>query len=122
MILQLKDNKINIKKNNIVEYVNRVLLSYEYELGTNHYTPVLYIADKVYKGNNIFVELDLNLDRVNMKVELLDYNNVVMRVYESTYTYFKTCTIGDRQHIDLYEEIERLNNIIKRLEEKGDVV
>lgn len=122
MILQLKDNKINIKKNNIVEYVNRVLLSYEYELGTNHYTPVLYIADKVYKGNNIFVELDLNLDRVNMKVELLDCNNVVMRVYESTYTYFKTCTIGDRQHIDLYEEIERLNNIIKNLEEKGDVV
>ena len=122
MILQLKDNKINIKKNNIVEYVNRVLLSYEYELGTNHYTPVLYIADKVYRGNNIFVELDLNLDRVNMKVELLDCNDVVMRVYESTYTYFKTCTIGDRQHIDLYEEIERLNNIIKRLEEKGDVV
>lgn len=122
MILQLKDNKINIKKNNIVEYVNRVLLSYEYELGTNHYTPVLYIADKVYKGNNIFVELDLNLDRVNMKVELLDCNDVVMRVYESTYTYFKTCTIGDRQHIDLYEEIERLNNIIKKLEEKGDVV
>ena len=122
MILQLKDNKINVKKNNIVEYVNRVLLSYEYELGTNHYTPVLYIADKVYKGNNIYVELDLNLDIVNMKVELLDCNDVVMRVYESTYTYFKTCTIGDRQHIDLYEEIERLNNIIKKLEEKGDVV
>lgn len=122
MILQLRNNDIIIKKNNIVEYVNKVLLSYDYELGTNHFTPVLYIDDKIFKGNNIYVELDLNKDRVNMKVELLDCNDIVMRVYEHTYTYFKTCTIGDRQHIDLYEEIERLYEEIRILKEKGDVI
>lgn len=122
MIIQLRNESITIKQNNIPEYINKVFISYDYELGTNHYTPVLYIEDKVFKGNNIDIELDLNVDRVNMKVELLDTHNTIMKVYTGVYTYFKTCTIGDRQHIDLYEEIDRLNEELKKLKEKGDVV
>ena len=122
MIIQLRNSEIIIKQNNIPEYVNKVFISYDYELGSNHYTPILYIEDKTFVGNNIDIELDLNVDRVNMTVDLIDSHNTVMKRYTGVYTYFKTCTIGDRQHIDLYEEIDRLNEEIRKLKEKGDVV
>ena len=122
MILKLRNNKIIIQDNTIPSYVFGTSVSYDYELGTNHYTPILYIKDDVYTGTNPIVKLDLDTHEVNLRVELQDTHGKCMRVYTGTYTYIKLCLIGTSELMDVYKQLELLYNENVKLKEQGEVI
>ena len=122
MILTLRNNKITVHQNAIPESVYSVHIKYEFELGTNHLTPMLYINSKTYRGDNINIPLDYNKPTIYIKVELLDSYNKPVKVYTGTFNYYKTCTIGDSDHVNLYRKITQLEEKITKLEEKGEVI
>lgn len=122
MILTLRNNKITVHQNAIPESVYSVHIKYEFELGTNHLNPVLYINDNIYKGDDINIPLDYGKPVIYIKVELLDSYNRPVKVYTGTFNYYKTCTIGDADHVNLYRKITQLEEKITKLEEKGEVI
>ena len=122
MILKLYKKNITVKHNEYPEDLHNVSVSYEYELGTNNFKPVLYINDRIYIGDNLKISLSDFNSELHLRVELYDGNNTLLRTYTGTYTLYKMCTVGTQSHVDVYKENVQLRKRIKELEEKGDVV
>lgn len=123
MILKLRNEKIFIEKNSVPEHVDNIIVMYDFELGTNHYGVKLTIDDTVvHYGNYLTFKYDSNKPSVNLKVELYDTHDTVMRTYTGTFNYYKTCLIGDDKLIDMHKELERLTILVKELQEKGEVI
>lgn len=123
MILKLRNNTILIEQNNVPENVNSMYIQYDFELGTNHLYPRLIVNDvHVFEGNHIKVSLDYPVDTLKLIVELYDTHNTIIRRYTQTFNYYKMCTLGDAQHIDIYKELERVYKEIKEIKEKGEVI
>jgi hypothetical protein len=122
MILKLRNGRIIIEESGTPELTSGVRISFDYELGTNHYKTRLTVADTVYDGKYIIAPLDLNSSRVFLKVELLDNRDVVMRSYIGSFTYMKLCLIANDDIVNVYEELQRLTKENKELREKGDVI
>lgn len=120
MILKLYKNQVFIEPHRIPEDVHSVEIEYQYELGTNHLKPKLTINNKIYTTNPI--HLDLSIDNVVIKVELLDAYGNVVHTYHGNYKYKKTCTIGTEQHMDVYNELYRLYKEYKKLKDQGEVI
>lgn len=122
MILKLRNGKILLENNTIPLNINDTIFSFDYELGTNHYTTVLHINGKKYIGLNKILDLDLNTDTVELKVELYDTNNTCMKIYTGTFKYLKLCLLGDNRLVDIYEQLKFLHEQNIMLQEKGDVI
>lgn len=122
MILKLRDGKIIIGDNRIPSETSGTYITYEYELGTNHYDTVLTIEGRLYYGKNPKVQLDFNKPYINLKVELYDTNHKLMRVYTGSYHYLKLCLLGNMNLIDIYNELKLLYNENRELKEKGEVI
>ena len=122
MILKLYKKNITVKHNEYPEDLHNVSVSYEYELGTNNFKPVLYINDRIYIGDNLKISLSDFNNELHLRVELYDGNNILLRTYTGTYILYKMCTIGTQSHVDVYKENVQLKKRIKELEEKGDIV
>lgn len=122
MILKLRNGKILIEENTIPSDVYNTEVLYDYELGTNHYTTVLTIDGTTYTGNNPKINLDLNKDKINFKVELFDSHNKSMRIYTGVYNYLKLCLIGTSNLMDVYKQLEILYNENVKLKEQGEVI
>lgn len=122
MILKLHNNNITIVHNEYPEDLNNVEISYEYELGTNNFNPVLYINEDVYKGDNIKVSFNSYDSQINLRVELYNGFGTCVRIYTGTCNVYKLVALGTVPYINTYKEIIRLRKRIKELEEKGDVV
>lgn len=122
MILKLRNGKILIEENSIPSDVSNTEISYDYELGTNHYDTVLIINDDVYRGLNPKVNLDLGEDEINLQVKLLDSRRRVIRKYIGTYKYLKLCLIGTSELMDVYKQLELLYNENVKLKEQGEVI
>lgn len=122
MILSLHNKQITIKRNKVPEEYDKVNIIYEFELGTNHLYPYLYIKGKEYSGNNIYIPMDFTDDEVALIVQLKDSIGTVVKHYESTLRYYKTCTLGTPLLVDVYKELERLQAEVIRLQEQGEVI
>ena len=122
MILKLRNKNIIVKHNEYPEDLHNTSVSYEYELGTNNFKPILYINDSMYIGDNLDIPLDDFEGLLHLRVELYDGNNTCVRSYTGSYILYKMCTIGIQSHIDVYKENVQLKKRIKQLEEKGDVI
>ena len=123
MILKLRNKEIIIDKNNIPERVDGIILTYDFELGTNHYNVRLTInGEVVHYGNNLKFSYDSDKDYVDLQVDLLDIHNTITRTYTGHFNYYKMSLIGDDKLIDLYKEIERLTLENQKLKEKGEVI
>lgn len=122
MILKLRNGKIIIEENRIPTLCVGVPISFDYELGTNHYKTILTVLDKKYEGAYNVIPLDILDKEVSFKVELLDTHNTIMRTYTGTFTYMKMCMIGYPNIIDLYNELQRLYKENEELKEKGELI
>jgi hypothetical protein len=122
MILKLRNNKVIIENSQEPENANKVYISYDYELGTNHLTPKLTINENTYFGNNIYIPIDINTNCIDIKVELLDTRKRVIHRYTNTLQYYKMCAIGDVDTLDIYTRYEKLKKEFEKLKEKGDVI
>lgn len=122
MILNLRNGVITITHNNITEEAKRVYVTYNYEFGTNHLTPLLVVNGAQYRGDGVEVNLDLPKPEVTLDVYLYDkYNNIIKR-YRSSYICYKMCTLGTKEFVDIYAELERLRKENAVLKEKGEVI
>lgn len=123
MIFKLRNGVITVTHNNITEPAKRTHIRYDYEFGTNHLVPILVVNNKEqYKGDNVEVNFDLPNEEVILDVYLHDkYNNIIKR-YHSVYICHKMCTIGTKQFVDIYNELERLTKENESLKEKGEVI
>lgn len=122
MILKLRNGKILIENNSIPSDVYNTVIQYDYELGTNHYKTILYIEDAVYEGNAPQINLDYNKTNLNLKVELIDTHDRVVRSYGGTYAYLKLCLLGTPNLIDIFEQLKLLYNENIKLKEQGEVI
>jgi len=123
MILQLKNNSITIKKPYTPENIHNTKVSYVFELNTNQYTPVLYIDGDSYVGNNILLDLSKYVSNsITLKVCLIDGVGRIMRTYENTFIMYNTFSLGTKEQIDVYEELIKAQEKIKKLEEQGEVI
>lgn len=122
MILQLRNKKIHLKENTVPSSVDAVTIRYDFELGTNHYKPVLTINSTVY--NDIFptVPLDLNTDKLNIRVDLYDTHGRIMRSYSNTFNYKRLCLIGTDTLVDIYKKLQEVYKENIELKEKGEVI
>ena len=119
MILQLRNNKISIKNNNVPEYMNSVRIVYDYELGTNHYKTVLYINGVEFHKQD---KLEFDTPVLEFKVELYDTHSTLMKVYTGEFLYTKLCLIGDSKLMNVYKQLQQLQEENKQLKEQGEVV
>jgi hypothetical protein len=122
MILKLRDGKILISNNTIPSETSGTYITFEYELGTNHYDTVLSVNGHMYYGKNPKIELDFEDPLLTFKVDLYDVNKRLMRTYEGTYNYLKLCLIGNNNLIDIHKQLELLYNENEKLKEKGEVI
>ena len=123
MILKLRNDKIIIDRNNVPEKVDDIIITYDFELGTNHYNVKLTVDDiHIHYGNNLRFKYDSPKSSIDMKVELIDTHGTVMHTYTGTYPYYKMCAIGEQKLIDVYKELERLYIENKELKERGEVI
>lgn len=122
MILKLNKKTIEIFQNNVPDNIHKVDITYEFELGTNHLTPVLEINNKQFIGNNIVIDLDYPQDYINLQVKLIDVHGNIVKLYTGTFLYYKMCIIGDQRFIDIFYELRRLYKENKELKEKGEVI
>ena len=123
MIFKLHDGVITITHNNITEEAKRVYVTYEYEFGTNHLTPLLIVNRTMqYNGDGVEVNLDLLDPTVTLDVYLCDKYNTIVKHYNSSYICYKMCTLGTKEYIDIYAELERLRQENTKLKEKGEVI
>lgn len=147
MIVILQEGKVVIKDTQLLECTDRVYIEYVYEKGTDHLLPRLTITKKgLYKnewtGDHTYIDVsDIKADVVTLKVELLDAKYRVIRSYISDIPFNKYVVFGNkpvRPDVEAYIrsmqthiaellqehqlEIERLNQVIKELEEKGEVI
>lgn len=119
----LKDGSINIDMLARPERVDKVFITYTYELGTNHLRPRLLINDKTYYGDNIFIPLDLTTPLVNLTVSLLDGHSQAVHTYTGSFAYDKYCTVGPtKQNYNLYTYIQEIEKELIELKEKGEVI
>ncbi len=132
MIIELNNGKPKIQPMRIPELTNRTFIQYAYEAGTNHLRPRLTINHSVFIGDRIFVDMSPGFEgeTVNLKVELLDGNSRVLHTYEDVVNFYNYQVFGEKPvrpdvevYINnLYKEISRLQQVIKELEEKGEVI
>jgi len=143
MILKLIDGKVLIQVMFVPELKSNTYVQYEFEQGTAHLHPVLHFGNQTFRGDRIFINLkdEVKAGDVVVKVELLDHQNKVIHIYESKVAYNIYQVLGDkpvRPDIEDYlykleeeirtlkqtllEETVRFNQIIKELEEKGEIV
>ena len=123
MILKLRNGKIILEYNKIPFDVHNIKIDYDYELGTNHYKPLLIIDGKhKYYGNNLSFKYDSQNDTIKLEVNLLDTRNRVVKSYVGEFTYFKTCYISNKEIVDLYKKVEELYNENIKLKEQGEVI
>lgn len=123
MILQLRSESIMVKSPYIPENIDNTKISYVFELNTNQYRPKLYIGSDVYYGNNIYVDFSKYTEStLDIKVELLDNVNRVMRTYTNSFRMYRTFALGTQEQIDVYKELIKARNKIRELEERGEVI
>lgn len=122
MILKLRNGNILVEENAIPSDVSNTCITYDYELGTNHYDTVLTVLGSVYTGSNPCISIDTNANCIEFKVELLDTNERLMRVYTGVYEYKKLCLIGTNELMDVYKQLEILYNENIKLKEQGEVI
>lgn len=123
MILKLRNGNITVEHNRVPERVNNIVVMYDFETGTNHYDVKLTVDDSVvHYGNNLVFKYDSPKDKIDLKVELLDTHNTVMRVYTGSFNYYKMSAIGDDTLINVYKELDRLYAENKKLKEQGEVI
>ena len=126
MILKLNNKNIKIEG---MESVSRINVEYQFELGTNYLTPVLYIKCedfyRVYKGLEVKVDLDKipNMSKVDIKVDLVDNNNVVVKSYSTVFGLIKYYVLDTNTNVlDVYAENEKIKAQVKKLSEQGEVI
>jgi hypothetical protein len=143
MTLKLVDNKVLIKTMFVPELKEHTFLEYEFERNSNHLHPVLTINGETFAGNHIFINLKNieNTLHITLQVELLDDQHKVIHIYQSKVEYNVYQVLGNkpiRPDIEQYlyqlekeirvlketliNETNRLNMIIVKLEEKGEIV
>lgn len=122
MILKLRNGKIIIEENTIPSDVYNTPISYDYELGTNHYRTILTVEDTVYEGHNPKVNLDYSKPSLSLNVHLLDAHKCIIKSYTGTYKYMKLCLIGSDNLMDIYKQLELLYNENVKLKEQGEVI
>lgn len=122
MILQLYNKQIIIKGNESPENIINTKVTYMYELGTNHLVPVLTINGKSYKGDPANVSFDYDMSSLNLRVDLLDGFNTIIKSYTGTFPLYRTFTLGTQEHINVYKALIEANEKIKQLQEEGDVI
>jgi hypothetical protein len=148
MILKLINGKVLIETMFVPELAERTYVEYVFETNTQHLQPVLYFNEKIFRGNKQYINITLEQQIVNIKVELLDNNNHIVRTYVSNLPYNVYQILGNkpiRPDIEDYlykleeeirllkqavldeqqkfvEEQTRLNEIIKEIEEKGEII
>lgn len=122
MRLKLSDRRITIENNEVPEALAHTSISYKYELGTNHLVPKLYINNvlKLEKDKG-FIDLT-PYDELNLKVKLCDSNNQELHTYTGVFSLYKLGTVGPEAHIDIYKKAEELEQQVKDLLEKGDII
>lgn len=126
MILKLNNKKIEIEG---VESVSNIPVNYQFELGTNYLTPVLYISCgdfyRVYRGKEITIDLDPvhNMSKVSITVHLVDNNNNTIKSYSTIFNLIKYYILDNNPGaLDIYAENEKLKAQVKKLSEQGEVI
>lgn len=122
MILKLRNGKITIEDNSVPELTRNVCIAYDYELGTNHYTTLLHANNITHVGPVANVALDFETPIINLKVELLDTHNRVVKTYTGSFKYIKMCLIGTSELVNVYKKLQELQEENTRLKEKGEVI
>lgn len=150
MILKLIENKIIVETMFVPELKEHTYVEYIFEPNTKHLHPTLYINGVLFRGHKTFINFNtFDLSRIlNLKVELLDDQEKVVRSYQAELAYNEYQILGlkpIRPDIEDYlykleeeirnlkqeiivlkethlEETNRLNKIITDLEEKGEIV
>jgi hypothetical protein len=149
MTLKLFEGQLFVETMHVPESIEHTYILYVFEKNTEHLHPVLILNGKKFKGNKSFFNLDLNINStINVEVQLLDDTDKVVRTYTSKLEYNVYQILGNkpiRPNIEVYlyqleEEIRslkeelikekerfvaeqnRLNEIIKEIEERGEIV
>lgn len=123
MILKLHNGAITVLNNNITEHIKNITVTYNYEFGTNHLAPLLIVNGKdQYHGNNVTINLDLPDPEVTLDVYLCDKFNTIVKHYKSSYICYKMCTLGTKEFLDIYAELDKLQKENQELKEKGEVI
>ena len=122
MILQLRSDKIYVRENTVPEYLGAVSIRYDFELGTNHYRPVLSVNGVVYEDISPTITLDLNTPTVVFKVDLYDSHARIVKTYTGTFNYLKLCLVGTDTLVDILEKAKELYKENIKLKEQGEVI
>lgn len=131
MIIQLRKGKVNIKPMVVPEPVNHVFIQYDYEPNTNHLKPILYVDTfKIFEGDRIYVDLGMLKEKVSIRVELLNGNNVLVAMYQGEHEQCAYCVIGKKpirpdlqKYVDdLNENILVLQDEIQKIIDEGEVI
>lgn len=122
MILKLCNGQINILDNTMPESIDAAHIKYNFEYGTNHLTPVLFVKDYTYEGDNITIPFNFEDNQLTLKVKLIDDVGITIKEYSGTFTLYKTFTLDTQARINIYDAYLKALQKIKDLEEKGDVI
>lgn len=122
MILQLRSDKIYVRENTVPEYLGAVSIRYDFELGTNHYRPVLSVNGVVYEDISPTITLDLNTPTVVFKVDLYDSHARIVKTYTGTFNYLKLCLVGTDTLVNILEKAKELYKENIKLKEQGEVI
>ena len=64
-----------------------------------------------------------NMSKVNIRVDLVDNTNVVIKSYSTVFGLIKYYVLDTNTHVlDVYEENEKLKAQVKKLSEQGEVI
>ena len=122
MILQLRSDKIYVRENTVPEYLGAVSIRYDFDLGTNHYRPVLSVNGIVYEDISPTITLDLDTPTVVFKVDLYDSHARVVKTYTGTFNYLKLCLVGTDTLVNILEKAKELYKENIKLKEQGEVI
>lgn len=123
MILKLRNRKIEVVSMKVPLSTERFNIMVDFEPGTQHLKPRIYIDDVEYL-EGVLNKLKIKKNkRVDIRVDLSDHNNRVLHTYRANVMYYNYSLFGELPHrVDYDEYVQELENRIKTLEERGEVI
>jgi hypothetical protein len=141
MTLKLIDGKVLINTMYVPELKEHTFINFEMEPNTQHLQLFLYINHLRFTNNVIALTDEIKPGEITIKVELLDDKGTIVHIYQSKVAYNVYQVLGNkpiRPDIEDYlykleeeirslkqliiDETNRLNQVIKNLEEKGEII
>jgi len=125
MIITLTKGRAIVKTMEVPEPANNTYIQYQFEPGTNHLHPKLFINGRVFEGDRSYVDLGVYYPEkeLSMVVDLIDTGGAVIARYTAKVPYYVYHLVGKKpMRPDLALYVATLEARIRELEELGEVI